>query len=155
VERRKVSGEIIHASDNHLASFRLKPDGTWEGKYCNEWQHKTVTLSASGGKVCPSEIGLSFAHKGANHDFSIAVDEKGKFSGQIMRRGPNTKLELQAQPGGRMSASIGHAGKHHNLNIALNKNGTWIAKGRVKTNGGTLTFSARKGGATARFSKPL
>lgn len=151
LRKGKVFGEIAHSSDNHSASFILKQDGTWKGEYTNGWNDKSLTLALSKGKVQASDIDLSLEHKGKNHNLFIAVDKKGDFSGSIMRKARNMKLELEGQSRGHVSGSIGHTGKHHDLDIILNKNGTWTAKGKVKTKAGMLSVSVSKGEAKVGF----
>lgn len=154
-KKGKVSGEISHSSDNHSASLVLRPNGTWKGKYSNKWNDGDLVLSVSKGKVRPSDVDLSFEHKGKNHKLLIAVDQKGKLSGQIVRKAPNMGLELKAQRGGRISGSVNHKGQHHDLNIVLNENGTWGAGGTVKTKGGVLRVSIKKGEGKVGFEKSL
>jgi hypothetical protein len=153
LRKGKVSGEISHSSDNHAASFLLKPDGTWSGKYSNTLKDGTLTLSLSKGLVRPSEVDLSLAHKGKNHDLSISVDQKGGFSGHIVRNAPNMSLKLEAGSKGHVSGEIGHTGAHHSLNVILDKNGTWTAQGMVDTKTGTLNVSVGKGEAKLNFKK--
>ena len=155
LRKDKVSGEISNSSDNHAASFILNPDGTWRGKYSNNLEGGTLALSLSKGMVHPSKVNLNLEHKGENHDLSIAIDQKGVFSGHIERKAPNMTLKLEAESKGRISGEIGHMGANHSVNIILNKNGTWTAGGTVNTKMGTLNVSVGKGEAKLNFKKDL